>query len=165
MTRRPILRPQLTKTLLYITVLAVCFVFAYIKDANAFAGVLYGKVWQLKSTELYRKNIDGLPFIVLKFSNKEASSESACKSEIRAGEEKLLAEIPVNSRNGMPNYNDARFRVVNAKAQELPCFNQIGLNLEELFQSGLAYVSGSLRIVSEKAKTEIAGNFVARVCN
>jgi hypothetical protein len=160
MFRRLGLRPQLVKRLLYIFIVAACFVMAYIKDVNAAAGIVFGNVWQAKTVEIARVTVEGAPHLILKLSNSELSGP--CEEKYDAND--LLLEIPVNTRNGLPNYSDTRVRVAGEN-KELPCFSQIRLNHEDLFKSGLAYIRGSLNLVSDRANTEIAGTFKARVCN
>ena len=82
-TRKEMLAKPVYKTLLIILVIAVCFVFAYIKDVSAASvndadygqiiGKLYGKNWSMSSVVLKRKFINGFETLVLEFNEKVIS--------------------------------------------------------------------------------------------
>lgn len=167
MLSRLLEKTQVSKVLLIIFVVGVCFVFAYIKDANAIApklrGILGGQNWTVGSVELKRKILNGESILLLAFSDRELSEQEMCREQV-LGVQKLLVEIPLTSQNGLPKYDFARFKMPGSE-MEFPCFHEISLRQDELNQNGLVYVSGNIEMASRRMKTEIVGKFQARVCN
>lgn len=161
-------KAHLTKALMIIFVVAICFVFAYIKDANAATGALRGIVngnkWEMKSAKFSKKMVDDTPVLAIEFSDRELSDSEVCANEDITAQ-RLLVEVPLTGRNGSPNYEAAKVAAKGLSENEIPCFHDMYIEAKELNSVGSAYISGNLEMVSKKSKTEIAGDFKARVCN
>lgn len=168
---KDMLARPLYKTLMIIFVVAVCFVFAYIKDASAseygnLSGNLLGRKWQMGSVTLKKKIEGNMEVVVLEISDSKLSDSELCQ-ESKGDVSRLLAKIPLTLENGLkiPVSEAADFRMNGSNDMNIMnCFHEIELNAEEL-NSGSAFVSGRLELVSGREKTEIKGYFKARVCN
>ncbi len=161
------------KTLLIILVIAVCFVFAYIKDATAasygdLGGKLNGKSWIMASVVLKTntKIIEGLEVLVLEFRDKNIADSELCKDDMDPN--KLLVQIPVNIQNNLkiPNYEEIVIRMNgNNDMNIMSGIPKVQLDIKDLNSVGQAFVGGVLELQSDKFATDLVGKFAARVCN
>lgn len=159
------------KTLLIIFVVAVCFVFAYIKDASAseygqLLGRINGKTWAMKSVVLKKRTLNGVRFVVLEFRNKILSETDLCNDDLDV--DKLLVQIPVSIEKGLRslNFDEAIVRMNgDSEMNALRGYQEVELNLNDLITADQAFVEGRLQVDSKREKTDISGKFHARVCN
>lgn len=155
------------KTVLIVFVVVACFVFAYIKDANAMeygsvSGFINGKPWTMKSVVLKKKTISGVDVVVLELRNKLVSESEICNDDLDA--KKLLVQIPVSSEKVL-SFEEALIRMNgDSEANALGGYQEVELNLNDLLTQDQAFVEGRLQVDSRKEKTDISGRFVARVC-
>ncbi|MES2768159.1 MAG: hypothetical protein V4596_03355 [Bdellovibrionota bacterium] len=159
------------KTLLIILVIAVCFVFAYIKDATAasygdLGGKLNGKSWIMASVVLKKNIVEDLEVLVLEFRDKNIADSELCKDDMDPN--KLLVQIPVNIQNNlkMPNYEEIVIRMNgNNDMNIMSGIPKVQLDMKDLNFVGRAFVGGVLELKSDKFATDLVGKFAARVCN
>jgi hypothetical protein len=157
--------------------IALCFGFAFIKDAKAadsnteLRGIMKGKTWTLKSAVL-RKNLNNKkPKLTLELSDASALTSDICNPNLQTfaqPQNSVTIEIPIKTQGGfvnvMPDYENAMIHL-SSEEQSLACYYSLKLNTQELNEDGLVYVSGDLRLSSSKTDTELVGYFQARVCD
>lgn len=164
------------KPIVIFLVVAVCGLFAFIKDARGanmdweLRGILNGKPWLLKSAVLkkrFDKTYNNFPSLILELSDLVPSEQEVCKDN-PLDTNKIIVEIPIVTKGGfvnvLPDYENAIIHL-KPETQGLACYHELKLNTEELNSSGKAFVSGQLQVQSSKTKTELMGSFKARVCN
>lgn len=155
-----------------ILAVTICFIFAYIKDAQAMAqlgelkGLIHGKRWSLKTAVLKKRLNSKFPKVILEFYDRQLSEVEICNENLSAS---MTFEIPIVTSElstVIPDYDNMSIHTGPLdKSAGLACYHTLELKAQELNTNGLLYVDGSLELSSRKERTELSGNFRARVCN